>query len=287
MYYKVSIKTKYSGSTGGSFDLNKITFFKEESAGPVYPTECATPSWNVENNAEVVPGQILTATCATEGSTVTIYDGGEVPVVGEEASATASYTIPEDAVDGKTYTLFASAKVQGKEGVISSEEAMLFVTVKIYPTECTTPTLSLEDGAVIAPGNDITATCDSPNSTVTLVVSVVDPVQTYSEVNSSEQTIVGETGSGTASFTIPEDLSAITTYSITAFATVQGKDGEIKSQETTVTIKADPLYSGVNGVVVDPLSESIWFDLNGNPVSNPEKGLYIRVRNHKTEILLK
>ncbi len=191
MYYKVSIKTKYSGSTGGSFDLNKIIFYKDESAGPEYPTECAAP------------------------------------------------------------------------------------------------TLSLEDGASVALGNVITATCDTPNSTVTLVVSVVEPVETYADENSTEQTIVGDAGTGTASFTIPEDLDEKTTYCIKAFATVQGKEGEIKSQETVITVTFDPLYSGVDCVVVAPECQDCWFDLNGNPVENPEKGLYIHVRNHKTEKVLR
>ena len=134
-YYKLIVNYTNSTKSHGVIDVTHLKFYKEGAID--YPTECADPIFNIANNAEVYPGQTITATCATLASTVSIngFDG-------DSESGKATYSIPEDAIIGSTITITAKAHVQGETKLIYSNEKTITLKVKEAP-KATTLTLSL------------------------------------------------------------------------------------------------------------------------------------------------
>ena len=130
-YKDADTKVTWTGSQTDSFTITASAQCRLSSvevyytAGTiVYPTECADPVFNIDNNAEVYPGQTITATCATLASTVSING-----IDGETESGKATYTIPEDAVVGSTITVTAKAHAQGETELIYSNEKS--ITLKV------------------------------------------------------------------------------------------------------------------------------------------------------------
>lgn len=96
-------------------------------------------------------------------------------------------------------------------------------TVEI-PTSCDTPVFDIENGANVSQGQQITATCATSNSTVYI------------------NGVAGENAK-TCVYAVPEDAAVGSTITLTAYATVQGADGIIKSDEVTssYTVVEKPL----------------------------------------------
>lgn len=101
--------------------------------------------FSVADGASVIPGDVITASCETDGSTVKISDG--TTEYGD------TYTVPADAAEGSTITLTATASVKGENTTtITSEATQITLTVAKAPTTIT-ETLTYADFTKIDTGN--------------------------------------------------------------------------------------------------------------------------------------
>lgn len=93
-----------------------ITVNVVEKPGPVYPTECAAPTFNVEDGANLYPGDVIKAACETPESTVVLTING-TPVSGD------TYTVTDSDIN-KELVVKATASVEGKDGPITNEKSI-------------------------------------------------------------------------------------------------------------------------------------------------------------------
>lgn len=110
-----TIKATFTGS--GDYANNTAQYTLT-----VYPNQCAAPTFDVEDNATVYVGTVITATCATPGSTIYINN-----------TPTDRYTV--SASDLGTLTLTAYAEVQGQNRKILSSKVSVTLTVEDKPIE--------------------------------------------------------------------------------------------------------------------------------------------------------
>lgn len=112
-----------------------ITVNVVEKPGPVYPTECAAPTFNVEDGANLYPGDVIKAACETPESTVVLTING-TPVSGD------TYTVTDSDIN-KELVVKATASVEGKDGPITNEKSIKVNVIEkpVVLTDELTPTV--------------------------------------------------------------------------------------------------------------------------------------------------
>ena len=112
-----------------------ITVNVVEKPGPVYPTECAAPTFNVEDGANLYPGDVIKAACETPESTVVLTING-TPVSGD------TYPVTDSDIN-KELVVKATASVEGKDGPITNEKSIKVNVIEkpVVLTDELTPTV--------------------------------------------------------------------------------------------------------------------------------------------------
>lgn len=111
----------------------------------------------------------------------------------------------------------------------------------------------------------------------------------FATVCASDQGAIWIPAAGKDTFVIDPDLSsadkkAVSTYKV-LFVAFEGEEldaiEEISSAVFTVNVLYTTDLSAVEGIEADEAAP-VYYDLTGNRVANPEKGIYIRVAGDKT-----
>lgn len=153
----------------------------------------------------------------------------KISVTDSDKIISASFTKNQTGTTTQTLTVAndkKSAEYINKSGSTVNAFVITVVVDKTVaiPTSCAAPVFDTEDGSNVYPGQQITATCTTYNSTVYI------------------NGVAGENAK-TCVYTVPEDAAVGSTITLTAYATVQGADGIIKSDEVTssYTVVEKPL----------------------------------------------
>lgn len=135
----------------------------------------------------------------------------------------------------------------------------------IVVEKCATPDSSLENNSDVNVDDEILFTSATDGAAVSY---------TWTAVKEGEPTLNGE---GTGSFKFPKELAG---YAVT-FIVKAAKEGMSDSDEAVFTYNVNVLV-GVEGIEAEN-GVAEYYNLQGMRVENPEKGMYIRVQNGKTQ----
>lgn len=126
------------------------------------------------------------------------------------------------------------------------------ISFSVYPSVCEAPTFDVDYKGVISAGSEVSASCVTPGSTVTLKIG--------------DETVTGEEGAGKVSYIIPSDTPVDTQLTFTATATIKSIDDEgneinLSSEPTTITLK-------VVKVLIDVLTVDSFSTLDGSAIGS-------------------
>lgn len=170
-------------------------------------------------------------------------------ITGTETEVNGTKVIVLNATGNFKYFNLSGNIVTGTSYV--SSITVYYSTDSSLPTTCTPPTFNIANDSEVPVGTLVRATCDTPNSTVTISGPGV------------AASVIGEEKAGYAEFTLTED-KLNTVVVLTATASVEGENGTITSDSKTIQFSVieapntitDKITLGVNG-----------FDFAGNGYS--------------------
>lgn len=168
----------------------------------------------------------------------------KISVTDSDKIISASFTKNQTGTTTQTLTVAndkKSAEYINKSGSTVNAFVITVVVDKTVaiPTSCDAPVFDTEDGANVYPGQQITATCATSNSTVYI------------------NEVAGENAKSCV-YTVAENAAVGSTITLKAYATVQGETEVIKSEavECTYTVAEKPLSITLTQVEFDYTSSS-------------------------------
>lgn len=234
--YTYTFKQGNLKTAGGTATLNKIDwqysnceYIGWDSSKGIQIGSGKKPAETWSISTDGITGTItsvkVNASCGSDGKSTISVNVGNSDFICNNASSKNLTTTSSD------YEFTGSASGKIKINMAASAKAMYIKSITItydsnvivYPTECATPTWSETDGSTIPAGKTITATCETPNSTVTIY-------------EGDNVVATGEVKDGEVSYTTPPTLEG-QTVTYTAKATVKGEgDVDINSEASNITL---------------------------------------------------
>ncbi len=209
---------------GATYDgAGQAKTFNSVPAGYDGVATLSTSSYNA--NSKHFRTNANTNLVITPASGVTITKVTFTNVNSNTPTVTLSSTIGTLSESNKTYTWTGTTT---EVITIKTNAQLRFKFVEIetlgfsFPTTCAAPVFNVEHNAKVPVGSVVRATCDTPNSTVT-ITGLKEPV-------------VGEAKAGFAEFTITEDLLN-TIVGLHATANVDGENEVITSDTNSIDIE--------------------------------------------------